>query len=195
MEWLLLIWKYLVENMHGSLVGIACLLLHNSFKILGPILKSDLSAKFSGVGTWGLDRLDPFKGCFSVFWTEREFLRGSQTQRKPHMHQLQTFWSSIAHNTYRMSLCDPTFVLFLSDESITTKRRVFLAKQGSGRLIMTAEIAILEGRMEMFVPFLPLELSCFLLALIGDVLACLAFIFAFVSSHSQCMKIVPKSLI
>ena len=70
-----------------------------------------------------------------------------------------------------------------------------MAKQGSGRLIMTAEIAILEGRMEMFVPFLPLELSCFLLALIGDVLACLAFIFAFVSSHSQCMKTTPKSLI
>ena len=94
-----------------------------------------------------------------------------------------------------MSLCDPTFVLFLSDESITTKRRVFLAKQGSGRLIMTAEIAILEGRMEMFVPFLPLELSCFLLALIGDVLAALAFIFPFVSSHSQSFKIDQKSLI
>ena len=91
-------WKIGVRLLDSLVIGIACLLLHNSFKILGPILKSDLSAKFSGVGTWGLDRLDPFKGCFSVFWTEREFLRGSQTQRKPHMHQLQTFWSSIAQH-------------------------------------------------------------------------------------------------
>ena len=47
----------------------------------------------------------------------------------------------------------------------------------------------------MFVPFLPLELSCFRLALIGDVLAALAFIFPFVSSHSQSFKIDQKSLI
>ena len=61
---------------------------------------------------------------------------------------------------------------------------------------MTAEIAVLEGmerETEMFVPFLPLELSCFRLALIGDVLAALAFIFPFVSSHSsQSFKITQK---